>query len=110
VTLEKGGKEARFHYKDKFLSQDTFQWESQNKATQASNDGQAIREADAKGYQVQLFVRRTNKVAGKTQPFIYCGKLRFEECEGEKPIKVIWKLETPVSKSTYQQLTGRSSP
>jgi len=45
---------------------------------------------------VHLFVRATSKVAGKTQPFIYCGELEFERWEGDKPITVWWRLSAPV--------------
>ena len=45
---------------------------------------------------VHLFIRLTGKVAGKTQAFIYCGELEFEQWEGDRPITVWWRLSTPL--------------
>ena len=93
VTLEKKGMDATYQYQDQFLSEDTFQWESQNKNTQESSVGQDLKNPKLPKH---LFVRKTAKIRSKTQPFRYAGRLNFQRWEGEKPIKVWWKLETPV--------------
>jgi hypothetical protein len=96
VTLDKDGMEEAHQYRDHFLSPDEFEWQSQNRTTQSSADGTAIRDHQARGIDVHLFVRRTKKIRGKAAPFVYCGLLKFQRWEGEKPITVWWGLEVPV--------------
>ena len=83
-------------YEDAFLSPTEFRWQSQNRTARDSKMGQLIQNHRAEATHVHLFVRPTGKVGGKTQQFIYCGELEFERWEGDKPITVWWKVETPV--------------
>lgn len=55
-------------------------------------------------YQIHLFVRRGNKVNGKTNPFIYLGQPRFVGWEGEKPITVEWELPEAVPRVLWAEL------
>jgi hypothetical protein len=109
VTLDKEQHAETYQYRDQFLSPTEFQWQSQNKNTQASSIGQAIRHHRERGITVHLFVRGQAKVNGKTQPFIYCGALEFERWEGEKPITVWWRLGEAVPEQLRAEL-GRLSP
>jgi superfamily II DNA or RNA helicase/diadenosine tetraphosphate (Ap4A) HIT family hydrolase len=52
VTLEKASHPEEHRYEDRFLSPDTFQWQSQNRTTQRGKPGQAIRNHREKGIQV----------------------------------------------------------
>src|SRR5262249_31222373 len=58
VTLEKEGMEERFRYQDRFLTPDTFQWQSQNRTVQNGSVGQNLRHHGERAIPVHLFVRR----------------------------------------------------
>jgi len=93
VTLDKTGKAADHRYEDRFLSDTEFQWQSQNKTTQDSKPGRMIRDHQAMGLPVHLFVRQRAKTrAQKAAPFVYRGELTFERWEGDGPITVWWKV------------------
>jgi superfamily II DNA or RNA helicase/HKD family nuclease/diadenosine tetraphosphate (Ap4A) HIT family hydrolase len=96
VTLNKDSHADAYQYRDQFLSPTEFQWQSQNKNTRASTIGQAIRHHKERNIAVHLFVRAEAKLAGQTQPFTYCGRLKFVRWEGEKPITVWWQLREAV--------------
>ena len=97
VTLDKTGKPEEHRYEDAFLSPTEFRWQSQNRTTRDSRVGRMIQNHRAEGTHVHLFVRPTAKMGGKAQPFTYSGELEFERWEGDKPVTVWWKLETPVA-------------
>jgi superfamily II DNA or RNA helicase/diadenosine tetraphosphate (Ap4A) HIT family hydrolase len=97
VTLKKERPEPQYAYRDRFISAERFQWESQNRTTQQGTVGQSIEHHAERGISVHLFARKQAKIDGQTQPFVYCGRLRFLDWENEKPIKVRWKLESPLS-------------
>jgi hypothetical protein len=96
VALDKSGKPEEHRYEDVFLSPTEFRWQSQNRTARDSKMRRMIQNHRAESTHVHLFVRPATKVAGKTQPFTYCGELEFQRWEGDKPITVWWKLRAPV--------------
>ena len=97
VTLDKKDHVEAFQYKDHFRSPTEFEWQSQNRTSQESNDGLSIRNHRDQGITVHLFVRAKAKTReGKGESFLYCGPVDFVSWSGGKPITVIWKLATPV--------------
>ncbi len=104
VTLDKSGSQEAHKYRDDFLSDVDFQWQSQNRTSQGSPTAQRLREHRERGITVHLFVRRAAKVNGRTQPFSYCGELDFQRWEGENPITMWWKLRTPLSPDVSAEL------
>lgn len=110
VTLQKGGMTSNFQYGDHFLSSDMFQWQSQNRTKQESKSGTLIREHQAIGARVELFVRAEKKLAGGgAAPFVYCGPVTFVDWEGEKPITVRWRLEQPLTGRLAKEFSAPSS-
>jgi hypothetical protein len=103
VTLEKVSHPEQHRYQDRFLSPDTFQWQSQNRTTQSGKVGQAIRDHRQQDIQVHLFVRQTGKVDQRAAPFTYCGELDFLSWKGEKPITVTWRLQKTLPDRWHQQ-------
>lgn len=95
VTLDKTGKPEEHRYEDEFLSPTEFRWQSQNRTKRDSDAGRRILE-HAQGISVHLFVRAVAKVRGVTEPFIYCGPITFERWDGDNPITVWWRLQSPV--------------
>jgi superfamily II DNA or RNA helicase/diadenosine tetraphosphate (Ap4A) HIT family hydrolase/HKD family nuclease len=96
VTKEKDTLLPTHQYVDRFLSADRFQWQSQNRTTQASSMGQLFRHHAEQGAEIQLFVRATKKEAGVSQPFLYCGSVDFESWTGDQPITIVWRLKEPL--------------
>ena len=89
VDLEKKGKEKRFHFND-FYEGEFFHWDSQT--TQHINTPR-IQEI-VKGIRVpHLFVRVYPKIKSKTQPFVYCGRLKYMEHEEgtSKPVHMVYQ-------------------
>lgn len=104
VTLEKAELDQAYQYQDRFLGPDEFQWQSQNRNTQASALGQRIRNQLSTGLPVHLFARRQKKVSGRTSPFVYCGMLQFDRWQGDRPITVWWRLRQPVPSRLFKEL------
>jgi hypothetical protein len=73
VTLDKKKKEEQLHYND-FFEGDYFEWDSQNIQSFASD---RIQDMYTNKVNVYLMARVSDKLKGKTQPFIYCGKLEY---------------------------------
>jgi superfamily II DNA or RNA helicase len=99
VTLNKQGKNKNEQYHDYFIDEYTFHWQSQNSTSIISKRGKGIIQHQKKGSRVYLFVRKNKLQAGKASPFIYCGEVIYQSHKSEKPMNVIWKLETPLSKN-----------
>jgi superfamily II DNA or RNA helicase/diadenosine tetraphosphate (Ap4A) HIT family hydrolase/HKD family nuclease len=105
VTLDKADHDEAFQYKDHFLSATEFQWQSQNRTTQASEAGKSIRSHQELGIRVHLFVRAKPKTPdGRGAPFYYCGPVTFVSWEGDKPITVIWQLVAAVPSALWSEL------
>jgi superfamily II DNA or RNA helicase len=93
------------NYKDKFINEQLFQWQSVNSTTQLSERGQNIIKNKQRGVNLHLFVRKYRNLDGKTEPYIYIGKGDSIDYEGEKPITVKIKLENEVPASLYNEFT-----
>lgn len=104
VTLDKSGHGADFQYGDHFLDAATFEWQSQNRTSQAGNDGQAIRDHVKRGTPVHLFVRASKKNGTRSAPFIYCGDVTFRDWEGDRPVTVRWTLPEAVPERLWPSL------
>jgi len=89
-------------YQNAFLSPSRLKWFSQNRTRQSDKHGRII--SGDEGHEVHLFIRRGNKVNGKVNPFIYCGKPRFAGWKGEKPIEVQWELASPAPRALWAEL------
>ena len=96
VTLAKEDMNADHRYADHFLSDYEFAWQSQNRTKQDSKHGQLLRNHQALGHRVHLFVRPTKKTGSKPTPFIYCGEVDFVSWEGDAPISIKWRLREAV--------------
>lgn len=89
VDLEKEGKEERFHFND-YFNNNIFHWDSQT--TQHENSPR-IQKILKKEVDILLFTRVHPKIKGKTQPFVYCGKLEYHDHDENtsKPIHITFK-------------------
>ncbi|MGL5695277.1 MAG: DUF3427 domain-containing protein [Peptostreptococcaceae bacterium] len=86
------GIDEGINYKDKFINERYFQWQSPNATKQDSDRGKNIIFNKDRGINLHLFVRKYRVLDGKSEPYIYIGKGDTVEYEGEKPITVKLKL------------------
>lgn len=98
------------NYKDKFISQNIFQWQSPNSTTQDSEVGKNIIYSYKRGIQLHLFVRKFEKVENLTQPFVYLGKVtpHSKSATGNKPITIHFALDNPIPDEMYLDFTTRT--
>ena len=89
VDLEKTGKKPRFHFDD-YFQEDFFHWDSQT--TQHINSPK-IQDVVTGRLTTYLFVRVRQKERSKTLPFVFCGRLTFDEHEEatSKPAHLIFQ-------------------
>jgi hypothetical protein len=93
VTLNKQGKASEHQYNDYFIDDKTFHWQSQASTKANSAKGKAVQFDD----KVHLFVRKNKLTAKTASPFYYLGKVDYQNHQGEAPMNVTWKLQTPLT-------------
>ena len=101
VDLLKHEVKQSIDYKDVFIDQKHFQWESQNKTTQSSIPGQNFIRHIELGYSLHLFVRKNKLEDGVIQGYTYFGKVITRDFTGNKPIRFRFELEDQVPESIY---------
>lgn len=94
-------------YKDKILDRYHFQWETPNATRVDSEIGERIVKNKEKDIKIHIFVRKCKESDGVVQPYIYIGKGDCIAYKGSKPITTTLKLENPLSKAIYIELTER---
>ena len=95
------------NYKDKFIDERYFQWQTPNSTSQHSERGQNIIHNKHRGINLHLFVRKYREIDGKNEPFIYIGKGETVQFEGEKPITVQIKLDNEIPPTLYTEFTKK---
>lgn len=101
VTLNKQGSQQQYQYHDYFIDDKHFHWQSQNSTSPDSAKGKGIINHEREGSNVHLFVRK-NKLESKTAaPFIYCGKVTYQNHTGSKPMSVEWELEEALTEQLF---------
>lgn len=81
-------------YRDYPISPTLFHWESQSRTTAASPTGQRYLNGTSN---ILLFVRETSvDEYGTGAPYLFLGRATYVKHEGERPIAITWKLETPM--------------
>ncbi len=106
VTLHKSEKDysPTTMYKDCALAADLFQWESQSTTSLRSNTGQRHVRHRELGVTPLLFVRERDKgEGGETVPFLLLGSCELEAHEGERPIRIDWRLHKPMPADFFRQ-------
>jgi superfamily II DNA or RNA helicase len=98
-TLDKtsGGFSPTTRYRDYALSPELIHWESQSGTRAASPTGQRYQHHVELGRQIYLFAR--NSVDDRA--FWFLGPASYVTHEGERPMAVTWRLETPLPGDLY---------
>lgn len=106
VNLHKGEDiKDSINYKDKFIDNKHFQWQSPNSTPIDTNNGQDYANNVRRNVSLHLFVRKQEKVNNNTIPFIYVGKINALSYEGEKPITIQYELENELTDRMYKDFT-----
>lgn len=106
VTFRKEEKDfsPTTRYKDYPISSRRLHWESQTNTTQSSLTGQNYITFRERGYTVLFFARLDKKIDGETAPFVFLGPANdLISFEGDRPIKMVWELETPMPADLYEE-------
>jgi hypothetical protein len=101
VTLDKSeGYHDRIAYHDYAISAERFHWQTQNSAGPDTPSGRRYLESPTNGWQFQLFVR-----SRKGDAYRACGRVTLESTEGNRPMSIVWKLETPLPVSLVREFS-----
>jgi hypothetical protein len=101
VTLEKSERDysPTTRYRDYAISRELFHWESQSVTSRSSPTGQRYLDGSST---VLLFVRQTNKVAGRAPAYVFLGPCTRVDDQGERPIQITWKLHHPMPERWFR--------
>jgi superfamily II DNA or RNA helicase/HKD family nuclease len=101
VTLDKSeGYHERISYHDYAISAERFHWQTQNSAGPDTPSGRRYLESSTSGWQFQLFVRPR-----KGEAYRACGRAALESAEGDRPLSIVWKLETPLPARLFREFS-----
>jgi hypothetical protein len=109
VTLEKGNVKDEIDYKDMFIDNKTFQWESPNNTRALSETGQNLIHHKARSKNIHLFMKKGGKNTDiYSKELIYLGTVEYIKHKGEKPIRFEFRMHNQVPKEVYLRLTKES--
>ena len=101
VTLDKSeGYHDRISYQDYAISAERFHWQTQNSAGPDTSSGRRYLESATNGWQFQLFVRPR-----KGDAYRACGRVALESAEGNRPMNIVWKLDTPLPVRLFREFS-----
>ena len=92
-------------YDNSLFADDIIQWISQPKTAHTSSVGKMFINHKKLGYNVHIFIRKFAFMDGnKTNPFIYLGKADYYKSFGDKPMRILWKLEEKIPQKLIYEL------
>ena len=101
VTLDKTeGYHERIAYQDYAISTERFHWQSQHSAGPDTSAGRRYLDSATNGWRFQLFVR-----VRKSEPYRACGPVTLESAEGNRPMSLTWRLETPLPARLFREFS-----
>lgn len=99
VTLNKSDKEysSTTRYEDYAISPNQFHWQSMNRVTINSSEGQRIIRQREDGWKFLLFVRdRKKDEYGNTNGYYCLGFIDYHSSTGERPLNVVYDMRNPI--------------
>jgi superfamily II DNA or RNA helicase len=91
-------------YRDFAISPVLFHWESQNTTREGSPTGRRYRHHAREGSNVLLFARERKKSGALTMPYLCLGLADFVTSESERPMRITWRLRTPMPQTAFRVL------
>jgi superfamily II DNA or RNA helicase len=89
-------------YADYPISRSLLHWESQSNTKILSETGHNLIHHKKEGYTSLVFVRDVKKKNRITVPFTYLGPVELESHEGERPIRMVWRLMYPMPAAIFE--------
>jgi superfamily II DNA or RNA helicase/HKD family nuclease len=90
-------------YRDYVVAPDLFHWESQTATGADSRRGRLYREHAKMQVRVLLFMRLDRRDEHVTEPYWFLGPVTYVSHESERPMKVIWRLHTPMPTDLFEE-------
>jgi superfamily II DNA or RNA helicase len=90
-------------YADYPISRELLHWESQSTTSQQSVTGQNLIQCSERGYTILIFARDQKRRNGCTVPFAFLGDAELVSFDGERPIKVIWRLKNSMPVEMFEE-------
>jgi hypothetical protein len=90
-------------YADYPISRELLHWESQSTTSQQSATGQNLIHCVERGYTILIFARDQKRRNGCSIPFTYLGDAELVSFEGERPIKIIWRLKNSIPVEMFEK-------
>jgi len=105
ITLQKTEKHysPKTMYQDYAISPELFHWETQWNTSEDTPTGQRYINHKEQGTNVLLFVRKQKKERGKTMPYTFLGAADYVRHEGDKPMKITWKLRKTMPEDLFHE-------
>ena len=101
VTLDKSeGYHDRISYHDYAISTERFHWQTQNSAGPDTPGGRRYLESPGNEWQFQLFVRPR-----KGDAYRACGRVLLESADGDRPMSIVWRLQTPLPARLFREFS-----
>lgn len=103
-TLDKstGSFSPTTRYRDYAISRDLIHWESQSITRADSETGRRYREHEARGSDAFLFAR----LRQDDRAFWFLGRATYQGHEGECPMAIRWRLDTPLGGDLYTRFAA----
>jgi hypothetical protein len=90
-------------YADYPVNRVLLHWESQSNTAQQSETGQNLVHHAERNYTILIFARDKKRRNTVTVPFTYLGPAERLSFEGERPIKMIWRLRYPMPVDMFEE-------
>lgn len=90
-------------YADYPISRELLHWESQSNTVQESETGQNLVHHAERSYTILIFARDQKRRNTLTVPFTYLGPAERVSFEGERPIKMVWRLRYPMPVDMFEE-------
>jgi superfamily II DNA or RNA helicase len=105
VTLRKAETDysPTTRYKDYVIAPDLLHWESQSATAADSRRGRMYHRHEEMGVRVLLFMRLNRNEGDLTEPYWFLGPVKYVSHESERPMKVIWRLQTKMPADLFEE-------
>ena len=107
VTVEKESHLFRpsTRYHDYAMGSHRFHWQTQSTVRADSSTLRRYTGEDGSDWSFWLFARERQKDAeGRSVAFTFLGRARHESHEGDRPVSIVWRLETPIPAALHPRL------
>ncbi|PWK15972.1 DUF3427 domain-containing protein [Tumebacillus permanentifrigoris] len=91
-------------YKDYFVDNQHFHWQSPNQDSHQASRGQLYVEHKNRDVHFHLFVRKFKEMHGTTLPFTYVGEMDYMRSSGDRPMNITWKLHRSIPDDLFNDL------